>query len=108
MTTVSLDTSGIKDRASFHSTFAQLIGFPAFYGANMDAWIDCMSSLTDEEPMSTLRLSSGEQLIIEVIAFEDFSRREPGLVEALLSCTAFVNLRYVGRKESTRIALVLL
>ena len=84
MTTVRIDTSKISDRVSFHSAFSVLIGVPSFYGRNMDAWIDCMSSLTDKEPVSVLRLRSSEQLVIEVLAFEDFSRREPVLAESFL------------------------
>ena len=43
-----VDGSRIHDWASFNRTFA----FPDFYGRNMDAWIDCMSSL--DEPSAQL------------------------------------------------------
>ena len=108
MLVVLLDASKIKDDGSFHSAFAELIGFPAFYGGNMDAWIDCMSHLTEEDPMSSLTVRAGEQLTIEVLEFEDFSRRKPSLSETFLRCTAFVNQRYAARGEATRVALVLL
>jgi len=33
----------ITDWASFHDVFMHTLGFPDFYGRNMDAWIDCMT-----------------------------------------------------------------
>jgi hypothetical protein len=29
----------------FHDIFNEAFGFPAFYGRNMNAWIDCLTSL---------------------------------------------------------------
>jgi RNAse (barnase) inhibitor barstar len=33
----------IIDWTSFHDVFQHTLGFPDFYGRNMDAWIDCMT-----------------------------------------------------------------
>jgi hypothetical protein len=44
---VRIDATSIRDWNSFHAVFKQAMGFPDFYGANMDAWIDCMSYLDD-------------------------------------------------------------
>jgi RNAse (barnase) inhibitor barstar len=41
----------ISDWKSFHAEFRRVFGFPEFYGHNMDAWIDCMTSL-DEPQMA--------------------------------------------------------
>ena len=40
---VQIDGSAISDWNSFHDIFAAAFGFPAFYGRNMNAWIDCMT-----------------------------------------------------------------
>src|SRR5688572_7987636 len=40
---IKIDTQRITDWKSFHNLFAEVFGFPGFYGRNMDAWIDCMS-----------------------------------------------------------------
>jgi hypothetical protein len=106
MATVFLDAVEIKDSDSFHAAFEKLIGFPHFYGKNGDAWIDCMSSLADDEPMSAVRLGADELLIIEVFGFEAFFQRLPDLAKALLSWTASVNRRYANRAVANRIALV--
>ena len=37
---VTIDLRGITDTASFHAVFAETLGFPHFYGNNMDAWVD--------------------------------------------------------------------
>ncbi len=46
---VVVDGRMLKDWDSFHQEFARVFGFPEFYGNNMDAWIDCMSWLSDPE-----------------------------------------------------------
>ena len=45
MPVVRIPTSRISDWDSFHRVFAEAMGFPDFYGRNMSAWIDCMTSL---------------------------------------------------------------
>jgi RNAse (barnase) inhibitor barstar len=56
MTVVRLDCDRITDWESFHAVFAEVFGFPSFYGRNMDAWIDCMSYLDKPEVgMSTVQ-----------------------------------------------------
>jgi hypothetical protein len=52
---VRIDGSQLTDWESFHKVFAGVLGFPAFYGNNMDAWIDCMTSLdTPDDGMTTI------------------------------------------------------
>ena len=45
MPVVRIPTSRITDWDSFHRVFVEIMGFPEFYGRNMNAWIDCMTSL---------------------------------------------------------------
>jgi hypothetical protein len=35
----------IGDADSFHDVSAATFGFPAFYGHNVNAWIDCLTNL---------------------------------------------------------------
>jgi len=46
---VQIDGSKIKNWDSFHDLFAEVLGFPGFYGRNMDAWNDCMTYLAVPE-----------------------------------------------------------
>lgn len=93
---VCIDTQAISDRSDFHTAFASAFGFPAYYGRNMDAWIDCMSEL--DEPsyrrQSEQGVVPGEPIILEVTKADAFRERCPALFEDLLVCTAFVNQRY--------------
>jgi len=106
MKTVRLETKSITDWDSFHSEFARLMGFPDFYGHNMNAWIDCMSYLNDANAgMSKIILENGEALVINVADSEGFKKRLPEIFEALVECTAFVNQRYAEDNETSVVAL---
>lgn len=48
MPVVRIPYNQIADWDTFHSVFAQVLGFPSFYGKNMNAWVDCLTYL--EEP----------------------------------------------------------
>lgn len=93
METVQLDATAIVDWTSFHKVFAEVMGFPDFYGMNMNAWIDCMSSLNDSG-MTRFALQPEEQLTIEIMETKDFAERLPEIFTALCVDTAFVNQRY--------------
>ena len=42
------------------------MGFPDTYGATMDAWVDCLSYLRDDDGMSKFRLKPNEVLEIVI------------------------------------------
>lgn len=101
-----LETTRITDWPSFHSVFAETIGFPEFYGRNMNAWIDCMTYLDEE--MNRLRVRSGELFNLEVADCTDFQRRLPEIFQAFIECAAFVNQRRVETGNPPVLALILL
>lgn len=43
-TVVRFQGKDLLTRSTFHHTFATKLHFPSYYGENMDAWIDIMSS----------------------------------------------------------------
>jgi hypothetical protein len=108
MANIRLNTKSITDWASFHQVCKEAFGFPAFYGMNMDAWIDCLSYLAEDDGMTGFILSKDERLHIEITNTEDFNSRLPEIFDALVECSAFVNNRYVEAKEAPRISLVFL
>ena len=59
------------------------MGFPDFYGRYMDAWIDCMSSLTETHPMASTRLTKGETPLLVMSGFEELSERAPEVARDL-------------------------
>ena len=42
-----LDGREVCSGAAFHSLIAQILGFPAHYGRNLDALYDCLTELPD-------------------------------------------------------------
>ncbi len=91
MKTVQIDASQITDWPSFHDAFATAFGFPAFYGRNMDAWIDCMTRLDEE--FSAIHAPPGELVCIALDHAQAFKLRCPDQYEAFVECSAFVNWR---------------
>jgi RNAse (barnase) inhibitor barstar len=95
---VEVDLAAISDTRSFHATFAAALGFPAFYGANMDAWTDCMTCLDDPSAeMTSVHVAEGRVLTLQLKHAEPFKKRCPDLHEAMVECTAFVNWRRIER-----------
>ncbi len=107
MAQVRLQGDSITDWASFHAACKQAFGFPDFYGNNMDAWIDCLSYLRDDENMSRFRLAPDELLEIEVMQSALLQQRAPEVAEALADCVEFINERYADYGEKPALKLVL-
>lgn len=94
MKTVSIDARAIEGKESFHEVFASTLGFPSWYGRNMDAWIDCMSSLDDpSDGLTEVTVQPGEVLVLALANAGEFKSRCPELWQGLLECVAFVNWR---------------
>jgi RNAse (barnase) inhibitor barstar len=92
MAVLKIDAREITDWDSFHDVFARTCGFPDFYGRNMNAWIDCMTYLDEpEDTMTIVHVQPGEILTIHLEYSEDFRKRCPEIVKALVNCVEFVN-----------------
>ena len=106
---IRVQTKGITDWASFHSVFADAMGFPGLYGRNQDAWIDCMSYLDDADAgMTRYTVAPGELFHLEVADAEDFQQCLPEIFRAFIECAAFVNRRRTDRGEPPILSLILL
>ena len=66
MAVAHLNTETISDWQSFHEESRRAFGFPAWYGMNMNAWIDCLTYLDEGDGMSRFHLFENEMLEIEV------------------------------------------
>lgn len=108
MARVMLPAAEISDFDSFHTVCARTLGFPGFYGRNMNAWIDCMTYVDDPAAgMSSVTVGKGEQLTLAIPGSMALRERAPDVFGALIECTAAVNERFVERGEQPVIALVL-
>lgn len=106
MPIVRIDPAEIVDWDSFHRVFARELGFPTFYGGNVDAMIDCLSYVDDPSAgMTNVHVRSGEMLAIHLGSIARFKRTCPDQFEALQDACAFVNLRRVDRGAGAILAL---
>jgi RNAse (barnase) inhibitor barstar len=104
--TVSLDCNAILDWDSFHKEFARVFGFPGFYGKNMNAWIDCLTSLdAPEDGMTNIHCEPGAVVSLRLENVKEFERRCPDQYKALIECSAFVNWRRLEMGEPSVLAL---
>lgn len=105
-TIVKIPTNEIHDWDSFHKVFARVLGFPDFYGCNMNAWIDCMTSI--DEPLDGLSETHGTKeagICLDLGDCTAFAKRCPQQYEAILDSSAFVNYRRIEAGEEPVISL---
>ena len=107
MATAILNGKEITDEASFHAQCVPAFGFPAFYGNSMDAWVDCLSYLRDEDGMSKFRLKPNEVLEIVVQDADALKAQAPDLLEEVTFCIAGINERYEDYGEKPALKLIL-
>lgn len=108
MATVNLDGARIKDWDAFHTECQREFGFPDYYGRNMDAWVDCLSYLRDDEGMSKFRLNDDEVLQIDVTNADLLKQHQPEILDELTFCIEAINDRYEDYGEKPALKLVLL
>jgi RNAse (barnase) inhibitor barstar len=108
VSTVKLNGELLTDWDAFHTISQQAFGFPAFYGRNISAWIDCLSYLRDADGMSSVRLAADEMLTIALSHSDLLQQRFPELLEELQFCVAMINERYEDYGEKPALQLLLL
>ena len=105
-TLVPIDTLRIADWGSFHDVFAKALGFPGFYGRNMNAWIDCMTDLDDPGTgMTTVHAPKGGVLVLQLEHMRDLGERCPELHAAIVECSTAVNQRRIEVGEEPALVL---
>lgn len=107
MATVRLNGTTISDPASFHAQCKTAFGFPDFYGHTMDAWVDCLSYLRDDDGMCRFKLGPDEILRIEIDNAAAMRAKAPDLLEELAFCVEGINERYADYGEKPALELVL-
>jgi hypothetical protein len=103
---LTIDVSAVTTWDDFHSHFARALGFPEFYGRNMNAWIDCMTDADDpDNRMSRVTVRPGRVLTLCLIGIGSLALRCPGIYSALVDAVAFVNWRRIERGQHAVLAL---
>ncbi len=103
MPVVRVDGGQLITWESFHDVFAAAFGFPSFYGRNMDAWIDCMTSLdAPDDGLTAIHGSPADPVVLHL----DHASSMPGeIFDALNECSAFVNWRRIVAGEPAILVL---
>ncbi|MCZ4500937.1 MAG: barnase inhibitor [Marmoricola sp.] len=106
-TVLCIDADQIVDWSSFHSVFKRELGFPNFYGNNMNAWIDCMSDLDDSDAgMTSTSVDKGELVVLKIQGAASYASRCPEQYHALIDACAFVNSRRQEVGQAAMLALL--
>ncbi|MEL7023238.1 MAG: barstar family protein [Pseudomonadota bacterium] len=101
-----IDCSRITDWPSFHDEFDRVFAFPDFYGRNMDAWNDCMTSIdTPDDGMTSIHCPPGGVLTIELENVDELAGDRVEFLEAIVDGVAFVNFRRIDVGEQPVLAL---
>ncbi|MCR4760402.1 MAG: barstar family protein [Oscillospiraceae bacterium] len=56
--TVNIDCSAITEESDFHRVFSSQLHLPGFYGKNLDALHDCLTSLPQKTVINLLHMQS--------------------------------------------------
>lgn len=105
MAVVHLNGEIIDDWHAFHAVSQTEFGFPDIYGCNMDAWVDCLSYLRDEDGMTKFRLKPDEKLQIVVDHAEILRKNAPHILEDIAFCVEALNERYEDYGENPALEL---
>ena len=95
----------IHDWDSFHDVFATTLGFPAFFGRNLDALIDCLTYRDEDDGMASITVESGDVLTLHFGDASAFALRCPDQYAGLEQAAAFVNWRRIESGSRPIIAL---
>ncbi|SDG16313.1 MULTISPECIES: barstar family protein [unclassified Duganella] len=104
MATAELNGAAIKDTDTFHAACKAAMGFPDTYGNSMDAWVDCLSYLRDDDSMSKFRLKPNE--VLEIV-IKDAAAMQQDILEEVTYCVAGLNERYEDYGEKPALKLTL-
>jgi hypothetical protein len=99
---VQITTAQIVDWPSFHDVFANALGFPEFYGRNMNAWVDCLTYADEDDGMRNVVVPAGEVLTLELDGVASFAKRCPEQYAAVVESSAFVNWRRIEQGRARR------
>lgn len=106
MANVELNGGAIRDWDSFHAESRRAFGFPDFYAGTIDAWVDCLSYLRDEDGMTRFRLAPGETLRITLSGAAQMRELAPDILDEMVFCIAGINERYEDYGEKPALELM--
>src|SRR5262249_13644866 len=87
MKSVKIDCSRIDSWNSFHWVFDEALGFPDYYGMNVNAWIECLTDLDDPDSgLTSIHVEKGQVLVLELLNVSPSSETMQSCTPLLSSC----------------------
>lgn len=92
---IEIDGRDLVGWPGFHDCFARTLGFPSYYGRNLDAWVDMMEEALEAGP-------EGKQIdrtvTLRVSHWQSLQDHGPAQAKALIAAIAAVNERVVDAR----------
>ena len=102
-TVVTIDGRRLTNLPAMHVELARAFGFPDYYGANLDALLDCLSSLdAPDDGLSTVHVGAGG---LVVLAIDHAEAAAAAVFATLCDVVAAANLRVRERRGAGLIAI---
>src|SRR5262245_5508159 len=106
MTIIRIDARRLTDAAALHSVLNEIFGFPATYGKNMDALIDCLTHLDDlKAGMSRVQVLPGEVAVLLLVHTAGLNKKTAAQVKSLTDAMSCVNWRRLEKGDTAILAL---
>lgn len=100
---IPIDCRGIRDWASFHDTLARALRLPDYYGRNINALIDVLTS--PETELGVISAEADDSIVLELGGAGTFRESAPEAWAALVDAVAAVNLRRLEAGEPATVML---
>jgi len=106
MTIMRIDARRLTDAAALHVVMSETFGFPATYGKNLDALVDCLTHLDDlKAGMSRVQVLPGEIAVLLLEHTAGLSKKAVEQMKALVDAISFVNWRRLEKGQPAVLAL---
>ena len=104
---IRIDARRLTSSAALHTVLSEAFGFPATYGKNLDALVDCLTSLDDPQAgMSRVQLFPGQTALLVLEHYADATGKPTQeQLRHLIDAIAFVNWRRLEENEPAILAI---
>src|SRR5690349_9862338 len=97
---IRIDGRRLTDPAGLHAALGEAFGFPAGYGNNLDALVDCLTSLDNPRAgMSRVHVPAGQVGLLVIDHADGHGRQRAAQLTALVDAVAFVNWRRMEKGQ---------
>ncbi len=103
---IRIDGRRLTDPAGLHAALSEAFGFPAGYGKNLDALVDCLTYLDDPKAgMSRVHVPPGQVGLLVIDHANGPGKQQAAQLTALVDAVAFVNWRRLEKGQPPVLAV---